>query len=234
MNSFILYDDFKAIATEEDLEVLTSGNDLTIKQCNQIAIDEAAGYLNTRYDVLSLFRDPIEYNVANANTEGDRVYTITQPVEEDVYTHYLCIQDAPAGTLITNTDYFTEGDSRDQKLLEVTMSMSLFYIHKRLTPNNIPAFRQLYYDGSTADGESDKNIMSAIKWLTDIQSGQLNPWNWPVNEDEEVPPVFDEPYEMIGNDPSKGMMWGNDMGTEYFHYGNLRDKNIIINTDDEA
>lgn len=229
MKNFILIDDFKSIATDADLAVLSDENEAIIKQCNLIAIHEAIGYLNQRYDVDLLFDDPLLYSLEDDYVVGERVYnvdTITGTGEEE-YTHYTCILDAPAGTSIDDTTYFVEIDDRDQKLLEVVMSMSLFYIHKRLTPNNIPEFRVLSYDGN---GNND--IMSAIKWLTMIQEGKLNPYNWPIPT-EPVDPDIPEPYDILGNNPADSIMWQNDMGEDYHWYNNQRDKNIIIKTDDE-
>jgi hypothetical protein len=218
MYNFILKDDFKAIATDIDLDVLSSANELIIRQCNKIAIAEASGYLNTRYNLLKLFKDPTLYNVASPYLMGDRIYVI----DGDIYKHYICILDTPAGEDITTKAFFKEEDSRDQKLLQVVMSISLFYIHMRLTPDNIPAFRVEYYDGGTDKDE----VMSAIRWLTLIQKGDLNPYNWPEVEDENVGGLED-PYELEGADPSVGFMWGSDRGEEYHWYNQWPNPNII-------
>ena len=226
MKNFILINDFKAIATSEDLSVLTDDNDLIIKQCNAIAVDEAAAYLSAKYDVEDLFKDPKLYSINSTYILGDRIYiqdlTITTSVE---YKHYTCIASgATAGTLLTNTLFFEEIDSRDQKLMEVVMSISLFYIHKRLSPNQIPLFRILSYDGN-----GDEKIMSAIAWLKLIQKGSLSPYGWQLlsSSTEEIDPEVPVDFDKLGNDPSLGIMWGNDMGEEYIWYANGYDKNII-------
>lgn len=232
MNRFILINDYQSIATTEDLNILSDDNSSIIDKCGIIAIDEASGYLSTKYDLEQLFLAPVEFNSGDTESYdvGDRIYTIEGSGDTAEYTHYSCIATgATSGTEITDTTYFTEGDVRDQKLLEVVMSISLFYIHKRLSPNNIPLFRVISYDGN-----GDKEIMSAIKWLQLVQSGELFPYGWPLLsdqniEDPEVGPVYDKE----GNDPSMGFMWGNDMGDEYHWYNNLVDKNIKIAETDE-
>lgn len=230
MKNFIINNyDYRAIATEEDLSVLSDANSNIITQCNQIAIHEAAGYLSTKYDIEKLFADPVEYNSGSTYNINDRIYvketTGTGNTETGEYIFYTCIQSgATSGTPITDTTYFIEKDSRDQKLLEVVMSISLFYIHKRLSPNNIPTFRVISYDGN-----GDGNIMSAIKWLTQIQKGELFPYGWTLISDgtEAIDPEVPEEFDKLGNDPSVGMMWGNDMADEYMWYDVKYDKNII-------
>lgn len=222
MYNFIIFDDFKAIATEEDLDVLSDNNLLIIEQCNRIAIDEALAYLSVKYDVETLFKDPIEFIENDSYKVGDRIYIVESRTDGSYdIIHYTCILDA-INQPITNTLYFTQRDARDQKLLEVVMSISLFYIHKRLTPNNIPTFRLEAYDGN-----GNMDFMSALKWLGLIQKGSLNPYKWPVIANEEEDNTI---YTIEGNDPSIGIMFGNSMGQDYFWYNNLHDPNYITNT----
>lgn len=226
MKNFIIKQDFRSIATEQDIKILSSSNDKIIEQCNAIAISEAAGYLSVKYNIEDLFRDTNEYSSAVTYGLDDRIYlNISTNSSSTEYVHYTCIASgATSGTSLTDTNYFEEKDSRDQKLLEVVMSMSLFYVHKRLSPNNIPTFRVLSYDGN-----GDEKIMSAIKWLTMIQQGNLFPYGWKLLSEnvEEIDPEVPIEYDKLGNDPSLGMMWGNDMGEEYHWYDQKYDKNII-------
>jgi hypothetical protein len=233
MKNFILPNDFRSIATEEDLVVLSDDNFKIIKQCNKIAVDEAAGYLSTRYDVTKLFLDPVEYQSGTLYTIGTRLYVnelLGSPaIETGEVIHYVCIKNlisqSPA-IQITNTEYFEERDSRDQKLLEVIMSISLFYIHKRLSPNNIPTFRVMSYDGNGSE-----TLMSAIKWLGLIQLGKLFPYGWELLSEigtNEIDVDGDGIADYIddGANPANGIMYGNDMMREYLWYDEKYDKNI--------
>lgn len=230
MNNYIINNyDLRAIATDEDLDVLSSDNQNIIDKCNSIAIDEAAAYLSTKYNVNKLFKAPTEYIIGNSYKIGDVVYVKeissgSPAVETGELTFYTCIQDIDVSMDAEDEDYFEQKDGRDQKLLEVVMTISLFYIHKRLSPNNIPTFRVVSYDGN-----GDNNIMSAIKWLTLVQQGQLFPRSWVLLSDESdrLDPEVPEGWDKLGNDPSVGMMWGNDMANEYIWYDEKFDKNII-------
>lgn len=226
MRNFILNSDLLRIVTNEDLNVISNSSQKTIDSCNAMAIDEAAAYLCTKYDVEALFKDPILYSTGSTYNIGDRIYirdeSITGTTE---YKHYSCIASgATSGTPITDTTYFKLGDTRDYKLLQVVMSISLFYLHFSLTPNNIPDFRIIAYDGN-----GNKDIMSALKWLGLIKSGEISPYGWDIisTSEEVVDPEVGEEFDKLGNNPAEGIMWGNDLGNEYFWYNNGYDKNII-------
>lgn len=223
MEKFLLKDDFYTIATNQDLNVLSNCDDSILESCNNIAISEAISYISTRYDVDKLFADLNLFDSGSTYNIDDRIYTIDNSGRT---THYTCISATTSGSTITDTIYYKRYDSRDHKLKECILSMSLYYIHKRLSPINIPIFRKESYDGN-----GNPELMSAIKWLMRIQKGELYPYKWPeieITENE-----LDKPYEevgldMEGNDASNGMMWGNDMASEYQWYNEYPDKNIII------
>ena len=226
---YILKDDFNAIATIEDVQIISDASDRILEQCNKIACDEAKGYLAGKYNIDKIFSEPKLFDdTIDTYQIDDRLYVVNSATTE--VTHYSCIMSGmTTGTTITNTIYFKEGDTRDSKLLEVVMSMSLFYIHKRLSPNNIPTHRIMSYDGNGND-----KIMSAIKWLTMIQTGLIQPYGWLLKANDEtiLDPDVSEPSDLLGNDPSVGMMWGNEisagMNAYYYYYNNIPDANIII------
>lgn len=226
---YIIKDDFNAIATIEDVQIISDASDRILEQCNKIACDEAKGYLSGKYNIEKIFADPKLFDEDTLYNIGDRIYTINSATTEA--THYECIMSgmtAGIGNTVTDTFYYVENDTRDSKLLEVVMSMSLFYIHKRLSPNNIPTHRILSYDGNGND-----KIMSAIKWLTMIQTGLIQPYGWLLKADDEtiLDPDVSEPSDLLGNDPSVGMMWGNEisagMNQYYYYYNNIPDANLI-------
>jgi hypothetical protein len=67
-----------------------------------------------------------------------------------------------AGTLPTNATYYTNGDNRSQQLLEVLIDVTLYKIHSRISPRNIPDLRVL-------------NYQHAIEWLKDCGTGKVTP-----------------------------------------------------------
>lgn len=212
MKNFIMIDDFKSIATEQDLIVLSDSNTSIIQKCNEIAIDEALCYLSEYYDVEKLFKDITEYSEIVPYKVGARIYYkeyIGTPATEYTIKYYHCIKDSQINADLTDTTYFEEGDNRDKKLVEVILSMSLFYIHQRISPTNIPEFRLAAYDGN-----GNETVMSAIKWLTMIRNGKLTPFNWPKNTSSTV--TGDD--TTAGDDFEDRIMYGNSDNTSYFWY----------------
>ena len=51
----------------------------------------------------------------------------------------------PASTLPTDTEYWTLGDNRTQSVLMVVIDITLFHLHSRIAPRNIPDLRKDRY-----------------------------------------------------------------------------------------
>lgn len=64
----------------------------------------------------------------------------------------------PADTDIQNTAYWTKGDNRSQQLKTYVVRMTLYYVHDRISPKNIPELRVKGYD-------------DAVKWLKGAAKG---------------------------------------------------------------
>lgn len=74
----------------------------------------------------------------------------------------------PAGTLPTNSTYYTKGDNRGAQILQKVMDITIFYIHQRISPQNIPNSRVDAY-------------RMAIQWLRDASRGEVTP-NLPLKQ----------------------------------------------------
>ncbi|RAV52318.1 hypothetical protein DIU36_24600 [Mucilaginibacter rubeus] len=73
----------------------------------------------------------------------------------------------PAGTEISNA-LWTKGDNRSQQMVQTCIDIVLFYVHQRISPNNIPELRVFNYN-------------MAIQWLKDAAVGNVTP-NLPVKQ----------------------------------------------------
>lgn len=82
------------------------------------------------------------------------------PVSGVLYWGVGIAYSVSAGTLPTSTP-FIQGDNRSQRLLEVMIDITLFKIHARISPMNIPALRV-------------SNYHEAKQWLEDAYDGGLN------------------------------------------------------------
>lgn len=72
----------------------------------------------------------------------------------------------PANTDILNTTYWAYGDNRSQQMVTTVVDITLYHLHSRISPRNIPDLRVKRYDES-------------IKWLIKCAKGEVTP-NLPV------------------------------------------------------
>ncbi len=79
------------------------------------------------------------YNIPPPNVFPD------DPVNGATYWGTGTVYSVPAGTLTTNTTYWTFGDNRNQSLVQVVTDISLYHLHSRIAPVNIPELRAARY-----------------------------------------------------------------------------------------
>lgn len=158
----------------------TSGNDEVWKSNLPTAIEHVKGYCRHWYDMDTEMRDYVAYDNAVANTEGQRV---AGTAVDEVYPLYLCIQDAPAGTLLTDTVYFTEVDDRNPVIVELTCLILIYNLSRRYNPRQIPEQRQIDYD----------RVMDQLK---DIQKGRIQ-LNIAERTFAEASDAYDDPGQSI-------------------------------------
>lgn len=186
--SFILERDYSVLITGEQLTQITENQD-DINVCLLQSEEEVKEYLRHRFDVgldmrtITTVADPAQITA----TVTDRLFDAAAD------KLYLCIKDA-VNLPLSNTDYFTQTDDRNQKLVQVTIDVFLYHLHTRLNPRNIPQHRKIRYDG---DGDIS-NAMSAIKWLLMVQKGTVTP---------DLTPALDEDGEQLATGQS--IIYGN-------------------------
>jgi hypothetical protein len=68
----------------------------------------------------------------------------------------------PSGSIITNTLFYALGDARSQQMVQTITDITLYHIHSRIAPRNIPDIRVKRYD-------------DAKKWLKMCYMGDVTP-----------------------------------------------------------
>jgi hypothetical protein len=129
-----------------------------------------------------------QYSVGDKVFWKDKIYTCliaTQPLGQDTALQYRTYQNipdlnispdninngsfywkfesdysVPANTAITATTYWTQGDNRSQQLLTFLIDITLYHLHSRISPRNIPELRVKRYD-------------DAIRWLKAVGKGDV-------------------------------------------------------------
>lgn len=101
---------------------------------------------------------------------------------------YTATQTVPAGTLPTATNYWTDNgaytvtgldpltdsefvkaDNRNQLLVTFLIDMTLYHVHSRLSPRQIPEHRRIRYDGDSSEQKG-----GAIGWLKQVAASKIN------------------------------------------------------------
>lgn len=161
---YILKSDIIAQLSEKTLNELTGGrkaigdspavlgDDSIWESQLPSTIEFVAGYCRHWYDMDTEQRPILEHNLIDPFAVGDRI--------QDSSLLYICILDAPIGTIITNTTYFTLEDDRNPVLVECTVLLVVYNTFRRINPRQIPEQRQIDYDNT-------------IGTLKDVQRGRI-------------------------------------------------------------
>lgn len=73
-----------------------------------------------------------------------------------------------AGTLPTDTTKWTAGDNRNQQIVMYLIDITLYHLHSRINPRNIPDLRKERYDGNNPQQNG-----GAVAWLKRCASGDV-------------------------------------------------------------
>lgn len=136
----------------------TSGDDSVWERLAPNAKEFVKGYSRHWYDMDSEMASFYEYSASSAFEEGQRVASVEDT--DGNRTLYVCVQDAVAGTSLTDTDFFAETDERNSVVLESCVLILIYNLSRRVNPRQVPEQRQIDYD-------------RAIETLKDIQRGRI-------------------------------------------------------------
>jgi hypothetical protein len=67
-----------------------------------------------------------------------------------------------------NTTYWVKGDNRNQQIVMYLIDITLYHLHSRINPRNVPELRAVRYDGMNA-----LQTGGAIGWLKKVASGDI-------------------------------------------------------------
>jgi len=174
MNYFLVSDDYSTLIESTDLAIIDGADNDILGQSLNTALEEVKGYIRNRYNENEIFKtiqvtsDGLNITASN----GDRLYQSTTK------KHYVCIKDATSKG-ITETEYFTQIDERNPKIVQVVIDILLYHLHSRISPRNIPVHRRLRYDG---DDPAQRG--GAIGYLKQVQKGVITP-NLPVTDNSD-------------------------------------------------
>lgn len=73
------------------------------------------------------------------------------------------------GEWVTDTAVWTSGDNRNQQIVLYLLDITLYHLHSRINPRNVPDLRKERYDGNAPN-----QLGGAIGWLKKVAGGEVN------------------------------------------------------------
>ena len=162
--NYILYQDLTEVLFSDTIRELTggrsaigdnpavNGDDKIWTKLIDDSIERIKGYTRHWYDIDSEFEPFVEYSNLVGNTQGERVVSVEDENRDRVL--YLCIQDAPFGTELTDTDYYQEIDTRNSRIVELCCILIAYKLHRRYNGRSIPEQIRIDYEDAISDLEN--------------------------------------------------------------------------------
>ena len=101
-----------------------------------------------------------EWQLQSNSQQSFQNFFPTDPSKGSLYWQYIITNTIPAGSSITNPNFWTPGDNRSSELVMYCCDMALYHIHSRIAPRNIPDLRVKRFD-------------EAIKWFKMASRGEV-------------------------------------------------------------
>lgn len=153
---FLRESDFLRAIQRENLDVITGEDQSILNETILAAQSEMESYLRHRYDVVKIFIDLNAYD--NAATYETNSIVAFPDVEDDIYS---VISETPiTGIDPTDSLSWKKGDPRNPLIKMHLIDLTLYHLHSRINPRNIPEFRIARRD-------------DAIKWLEMISKSLI-------------------------------------------------------------
>lgn len=160
--AFLRRADYSKQIRSEILNVVTSDDDSIRKDAELAAQAEIESYLRQRYDVAKIFVELPTYDNAVSYTTGDLIAFPDN--EDDIYSLNPDMngddQTISGVSPVDDPTQWTKGDTRNQLIRMHLVDMTLYHLHSRINPRNIPEFRI---------GRRD----DCINWLKMVAAGKL-------------------------------------------------------------
>ena len=171
--AFLRRNDYLKQIRSENLAVVVSDNDDIRKDAELAAQAEIESYLRHRYNVGLIFADLNEYDNAASYTTRDLI--AFPDVEDEVYSVNADTegedQTISGISPVDDPTKWTKGDTRNALIKMHLVDITLYHLHSRINPRNIPDFRiERYRD--------------CIKWLEMVAKAKISV-NLPIIEPEE-------------------------------------------------
>lgn len=155
--------DYLSKITQYDLVTLVEDEvspDLFILDCELKAQEQINLFLRKRYDLTKLFETYPKYQSGIPYTTGNTVWYSSGV--DSTYTSYLYKPKSGTTTSLPSSNNWERFDPRNKNIVDWMVTISIYNLHLRLSPDSIPSHRKDSYN-------------ETITFLKGIQAGKLSP-----------------------------------------------------------
>jgi hypothetical protein len=157
---FLRLKDYYGLIKQDNLNVIiedAAGNpeERFLLEVEAAALTELQSYLRHRYDVATIFAPINAWSLTVTYNEGSIVYEVSTNLT------YRSKVDANLGNILSDgSSWEVVADPRDAQLKIYLIDLTLYHIHSRINPRNVPEIRLNRRD-------------EAVKWLGLISDGKI-------------------------------------------------------------
>jgi hypothetical protein len=159
MKYFLWKNDYNAAIRQEKLNEILDNDDNIRLQCEMQSQGEVSAYLRQRYDVSVTFAGMTDFDAATVYAAGDRVLFAAEG-EPEKAIYYALLATTAGQSPTTTPASWTKGDNRDSVMVGVVRNVTLYHLHGRINPRQIPQHRITLYE-------------QAIDWLKAAAAGDI-------------------------------------------------------------
>lgn len=141
---YICIGDLTKVTHATELAILVA-QPSAVERAVAVACETVSGYLNYKYDVAAIFAtQTYDYDIARAY-QADEIIVDS---DGDVYTCHT--SGAAAGTALSNSGYFTKGDTRNSIVLGLVITITMYELSQTLATGQIAQLRITRYEEAIA------------------------------------------------------------------------------------
>lgn len=173
---FLTTQDFKTAIKTDHLTAITGANNTVQNAACLASQTEIESYLRGKYNLTKLFPVIIDWALGSAYAIGAIVYDVA------TLSFYTATDAIPINTVITDP-LWTKGDPRDALIVEFMLDLTLYRIHARVAPNQIPETRVQRRDDAIDFLKKVAAYSITVGWDQDDETEPAS-INWGSNEKE--------------------------------------------------
>lgn len=166
-----------------------------------VCVDKQLYYVKLPYNEFSY---TVTYAIGDQVWFNNKTYTCAKACKniDPTYSEFwgTGFSYSVTGVYPDDTSKWTKGDNRNQQIVLFLIDITLYHLHARINPRNIPDLRKERYNGNSPNDSG-----GAIGWLKSVAHGNINADLPEYTPEQGMSMRYGNTATY--NDPSPNMMW---------------------------